>query len=101
MYAYVLESMLTLVKMQYNSTLMWKKFEIWGLNSSEVIQAFHTVRIVLYIGCNGPVVGSLTATYWFYLDTQLPGQNTWYTELCAIKGLVFCILSKVSINSRT
>ena len=27
----------------------------------KVIQAFHTVRIVLYFGCSGPVIGSSTA----------------------------------------
>ena len=46
-------------------------------------QHFHnTVRIVLYIGCSGPVVGSLTATYYFYSDARLLSQNTQYTELC-------------------
>ena len=74
--------MLTLTKMQNNSTLKWTKFEIWDRTFLKLIQAFHTVRIVLYIGCSGPVVGSLTATYWFYLDTWLLGQNTRYTELC-------------------
>ena len=61
---------------------MWKKFEIWGWSILKVIQAFHTVRIVLYIGCSGPVVESLTALYWFYLDTRLLGQNTRYKESC-------------------
>ena len=79
MLAYVWNFMLTLAKMQNNSTLMWKKFEIWGWSILKVIQAFHTVRIVLYIGCSGPVVGWLIAIYWFYLDTRLLGQNTRYT----------------------
>ena len=52
--------MLTLTKVQNNCTLMCTNFEIWGLNILKVIQTFHTVRIVLYIGCSGPVVGSLT-----------------------------------------
>ena len=74
----------TLAKMQDNSNLMWKMFEIWGWSILKVIQAFHTVRLVLYIGYSGPVVGSLTDSYWFYfnLDTRLLGQSTWYTELC-------------------
>ena len=81
-FAYGLEFMLTLAKMQNNSTLMWTKIEIWGWSILKVIQAFHTVCIVLCIGRSGPVVGPLTATYWFYLDTRLLGQNTRYTELC-------------------
>ena len=56
MFAYVLEFMLTLTKMQNNSTLMWKKFEIWGWSILKVIQAFHTVCIALYIECSGRVV---------------------------------------------
>ena len=35
-----------------------------------------TVGIVLYIWFSGPVVGSLTATYWFYLDTRLLDKTT-------------------------
>ena len=31
-------------KMQDNSNLMWKKFEIWGWSILKAIQAFHTVR---------------------------------------------------------
>ena len=34
----------------------------------KVIQAFHTVCIVLYIRCLGPVIGSSIATYCLYLD---------------------------------
>ena len=30
------------------------------------------------------MVGSLTVTYWFYLDTRLLGQNTQYTELSVL-----------------
>ena len=57
-FAYDLKLMLTLAK----STSMWTKFEILGWSNLKVIQAFHTVRIVLYIGCSGPGVGSLSAT---------------------------------------
>ena len=57
---YDLEFMLTLAKMQNNSTLMWKKVEIWGRSILNVIQAVHTVRIFLYIGCSGSVIGSFT-----------------------------------------
>ena len=37
----------------------------------KVVQAFHTVHTILYMGFSDPGVGSLTATYWFYLDTRL------------------------------
>ena len=47
MFAYVWNFMVTLAKMQNNSNSMWKKFEIWGWRILKVIQAFHTVRIVL------------------------------------------------------
>ena len=43
------------------------KFEIWGQSILKSIQAFHTVRIVLYIGCCGPVFG--------YLETGLLGSE--------------------------
>ena len=49
------------IRMQNTSPLLWKKFDIWDQNIFEVIQALHIVRIVLYIGCSGPVVGSLSA----------------------------------------
>ena len=54
--AYVLELMLTFDKMQNTSPLMCTKYQSWGQSILKVIQAFHTVRIVLYIGCSGPVV---------------------------------------------
>ena len=47
--------MLTFNKMQKTSPLMYRKYEIWGQSSLKVIQAFHTVRIVLYIGRSVPV----------------------------------------------
>ena len=56
-FADVLEFMLNFDKMQ--NTLMYTKFEILGQSILKVIQAFHTVRIVLYIGCSGPVVECL------------------------------------------
>ena len=55
-FAYVLEFMLTFDKMQNANPLICTKFEILGQSILEVIQAFHIVRIVLYIGCSGPVV---------------------------------------------
>ena len=45
-----LEFMLTFDKMQNTSPLMCTKFEIWGKSILKVIQAFHTIRTVLYIG---------------------------------------------------
>ena len=75
-FAYVLEFMLTFDKMKKPSPLMFTKFEIWGWSILKVIQALHTIRIVLYIGSSDPVVGSLTATFWSYLDTRLLNQNT-------------------------
>ena len=74
--------MLNLDKMQNNSTLIWKKFEIWGRSIFKVIQTFHTVRIVLYIGCSAPVIWSLTAYILILLYPWLVDQNTRYTELC-------------------
>ena len=53
-FAYVLELNLTSDKMQNTNPLMCMKFEIWGQGILEVIQAFHTVRIVLYIGVFWP-----------------------------------------------
>ena len=40
-FAYGLEFMLTLAKMQNNSSLMWTKFEIWGWSILKVVQAFN------------------------------------------------------------
>ena len=57
--AYVLEFMLTVDKMQNTSHLMCTKFEILGQRILKVIQAFHTERIVMYIGCSGTVVECL------------------------------------------
>ena len=48
--------MLTFDKMQNTSPLMCTKFKISGQSILKVIQAFHTVLIVLYIGCSGQVV---------------------------------------------
>ena len=56
---YVLEFMLTFDKKQNTDPLICIKFEIWGQSILEVFQAFHTVCIVLYIGCSGPVVECL------------------------------------------
>ena len=58
-FAYVLEFILTFDKMQNTNPFICTKFETRGQGILEVIQAFHTVRIVLYIGCSGPVVKCL------------------------------------------
>ena len=58
-FAYVLQFMLTFDKMQNTNPLMCTEFEIWGQSILEDIQA---VRIVLYIGCTGPVVECLYET---------------------------------------
>ena len=44
-FAYGLEFMLTLAKMQNNSTLKWTKFDICDWSFLKLIQAFHTVHI--------------------------------------------------------
>ena len=54
-FAYALECMLTFDKMPTTSHLMCIKFEIGAQSILKVIHAFHTVRIVLYMGCYGPV----------------------------------------------
>ena len=71
---YVLEFMFTLAKMQKNSTFMWKKFEIWAWSILKVIQAFHTVRILLYIRRFGPVIGSLIGILYF-IESKHTFQN--------------------------
>ena len=38
-----------------------QKFKIWVQSILKVNQAVHTVRIVLYIGCPGPVIEMSTA----------------------------------------
>ena len=43
----------------FASPLMYTKFEIGGQNILNVIQVFHTVRIVLYTGCSDTVVEGL------------------------------------------
>ena len=48
----------------------------------EVIQAFHTVCIDLYIGCSGPVGECLNKINMRQSTTRPLGQNTRYTELC-------------------
>ena len=80
--AYVLEFMLTFDKMQNTNPLMCTKFEIWGKSILEIIQAFHTVRIVLYIGYSSPVVECLNKINMKQATTRPLGQNTRYTDLC-------------------
>ena len=81
-FAYILEFMLTFEKMQNTNPLMCTKFEIWRQGILEVIQALHTVRIVLYIGCFGPGVECLNKINMKQSTTRPLGQDTWYTELC-------------------
>ena len=57
-FVYVLEFMLTL---EYYSTLMHKISKSEDRANLKLIKALHTVRIVLYIGCSDPVIGSSTA----------------------------------------
>ena len=64
-FAYVLEFMLTFDKMQ-----------------NIILSAFHTVVIVLYIGCSGPVVECLNQINMLQSTTRPLCQNTRYTELC-------------------
>ena len=49
----------TFDKIQNTCPSMYTKFEISGQSILKVIQAFHTVRIALYMGCSGPVVRNL------------------------------------------
>ena len=79
---YVLEFMLTFDKMQNINPLMCKKFVICGQGVLEVIQAFHTVCIVMHIGCSGPVIECLDKINMKQSMTRPLGQNTRYTELC-------------------
>ena len=58
-YVLAMEFMLSFDKMQNTSPLMCTQFEIWGQSILKINQAFHTVRIVLYIRCSGPVVEDL------------------------------------------
>ena len=82
MFAFVLEFMLTVDKMQNTNPLLCTKFEIWGKSILEVIQAVHTVCIVLYIGYSAPVVECLNKINMKQATTLPLGQNTRYTELC-------------------
>ena len=122
-FANVLEFMLTFVKMQNTNPSMCTKFEIRWQSILEVIQVFHTVRIVLYNGCSGPVVECLNKINMKQSTTRPLGQNTRYSEqnyaysmkslnnfqnapasdfnFFYIKVLLSCILAEVSINSRT
>ena len=59
---------------------MNKVWHLW-LELFETYSSFSYCTHILYIGCYGQVVRSLTATYWFYLENWLLGQNTRYTEL--------------------
>ena len=63
-------------KMQNTSPFMCTKFEIWAQSILKVIQSFHTVRIVLYIGCSSPVVEDLNKIKMLQLTTRSLGKNT-------------------------
>ena len=82
MFAYILKFMLTFHKMQNTNLVMFTKFEIWGQSILEVIQAFHTVRIVLYTGFSGPVVECLNKIIMKPSTSRPLGQNIRFTELC-------------------
>ena len=82
MFAHVLEFMLTFHKMQNTNPLMCAKFKICGQGILEAIPAFHTLRIVLYTGCSGPVVECLNKINMNQSTTRPLGQNILYTELC-------------------
>ena len=70
---------------------MCTKFEIWGQSLLKVIQAIHTVHIVLYIGCSGPVVECLTKTNMLQSTIRPLDQNTWCTVWNAwIKFKMIC-----------
>ena len=58
-FSYVLEFMITFDKMQNTIPLMCTNFEIREQNILKVIQSFHTICIILYIGCSDPVVECL------------------------------------------
>ena len=68
--------------MQNFNPVMCTKFEIGGQSILDVIQAFHTVRIVLYIGCSGLDVECLNKINIKQSTIRPLGQNTRYTELC-------------------
>ena len=61
-------------KMQNTSPFMCTKFEIWAQSILKVIQSFHTVRIVLYIGCSSPVVEDLNKIKMLQLTTRSLGK---------------------------
>ena len=52
-FVYVLEFMLTLDEMQ--------NISIGVIGGQSILKVIHSVRLVLYIGCSGPVIGSSTA----------------------------------------
>ena len=78
----VLEFRLSFNQMQNTSPLMCTKFRNLRAEHFEIIQAFHTVRIVLYIGCSGPVVEDLNKINMLQSTTLSLGQL----------GTIFCAL---------
>ena len=59
---------------------MCTKFKIWEQGILKVVQAFHTVRIVISIRCSGQVVEDLNKINKLQSTTRSLGQNTRYTE---------------------
>ena len=78
---YILEIILTLDKMQNTSTLMCKKFETCGQLILKVVQAFHTVRIILKFGCSGPVIVSSTIYILIILRRSTSGTMPLTTQI--------------------
>ena len=75
-FVYLLACMLTFDKIQKASPSMCTKFEFRGQSILKVIQFFHTVRIVLHIGCSGPVVRNLNKINMLKSMTLSLGHNT-------------------------
>ena len=75
-FAYVLKFMLTFYKMHNTSPKMCTKFEISGRSILKVIQAFHTVSIVMYKECSVPVVDCLNKINMLQSTTRPLGQKT-------------------------
>ena len=120
--ANVLEFMLTFAKMQDDSTLMWKKlrklrlkhFEsyasFWHCTHSFVYRVFwssgrvvHCFISILFrhstTGPEHPIYITMRTVWKAWITSKVLSPQL--SNFVHLKGLVFCILSKVSINSRT
>ena len=91
MFTYVLEFMLTFDEMQNTNSLMCTKFEILGQSNFKAIQAFHTVRIVLYIGCSGPVVECLNKINIQNYAYSMKSLNNFQTALASVFEFFFTL----------